>query len=212
MKRIFIFIIVMTSAQARELKDHGVYGELFPIKEKSLLEVIKSKLQGLSNSGELEKHQRYIMDTAKLKLQRPTPVAGLTKTTMARTFTYDPSITVPYDLADHKGEVFHKKGTKVNLLDTHSLSRSLLFIDGDDAEQITWAVDLPNKETDHHPKIILVKGSPLELSERLKIPVFFDQNGTLVKKLGITQVPAKVSQKDKVLEIEEIKLTEIDHD
>ena len=39
---------------------------------------------------------------------------------------------VPDEEADHKGQVFHKKGTKVNPLETQSLRCSLLFIDGDE--------------------------------------------------------------------------------
>ncbi len=188
-------------------KDHGVYGETFPVQEKSLLEVIKSKLQGLSDSGKLAEHQQHILKQTKEKAQRPTPATGITKTTVPRFFTYDPTITVPYDLMDHKGQVFHKKGTKVNPLETQSLRCSLLFIDGDDAGQVAWArgfYDIVGET--HKPKIILVKGAPLELIESHKIPVYFDQAGSLVKKLGINQVPAHVSQKDKVLQIEEIDL------
>ncbi len=190
-----------------ESKDHGVYGETFPIQEKSLLEVIKSKLQALSESGKLAEHQQHILNQTKEKANRPTPTVGITKTTAARTFTYDPTITVPYDLMDHKGQVFHKKGTKVNPLETQSLRCSLLFIDGDDPNQVNWArgfYDIVGET--HKPKIILVKGAPLELIESHKIPIYFDQAGSLVKKLGITQVPAHVSQKDKVLQIEEIDL------
>lgn len=190
-------------------KDHGVYGETFPVQEKSLLEVIKSKLQTLSESGKLEEHRQHIIKQTKEKVQRPTPVIGVTKTTVARTFTYDPTITVPYDLMDHKGQVFHKKRTKVNPLETQSLRCSLLFIDGDDSAQVNWArgfYDIVGEI--HKPKIILVKGAPLELIESHKIPMYFDQAGSLVKKLGITQVPAHVSQKDKVLQIEEIELGE----
>ena len=190
-------------------KDHGVYGETFPVQEKSFLEVIKIKLQGLSESGKLEEHQQHILNQTKEKASRPTPVTGITKTTTARTFTCDPTITVPYDLMDHKGQVFHKKDTKVNPLETQSLRCSLLFIDGDDPSQVNWArgfYDIVGET--HKPKVILVKGAPLELIESHKIPVYFDQAGSLVKKLGITQVPAHVSQKDKVLQIEEIELGE----
>lgn len=204
-----VFMMGISVVYASEVKDHGTYGETFSIQEKSLLEVIREKLQKLSDSGQLEKHQQKILKSAKQKIKQPEPVVGIVKTKIARTFTYDPSITVPYDLKDHKGQIFHKKGTSVNPLETHSMRCTVLFIDGDDPDQVAWAKGFHKVVGENYkPKIILVKGSPLELSKSHHIPIYFDQGGTLVKKLGITQVPAKVSQKDKVLQIEEIDLGE----
>jgi conjugal transfer pilus assembly protein TraW len=53
-------------------------------------------------------------------------------------------------------------------------------------------------------KIVLVQGTPLLLTKEHKRTFFFDQGGVLVKKLGLSKVPARVSQKDKVLLVEEI--------
>lgn len=209
MKQIFLSVMMVSTIYAAEVRDHGTYGEIFPFQEKSLLEVIKEKLQKLWDSGEMEQHQEKIMTSAKQKIQRPAPVAGIARTKTSRTFTYDPSITVPYDLKDHKGQIFHKKGTRVNPLESHSIRSSLLFIDGDDSDQVAWAKGFYDVIGESYkPKIIMIKGSPLELSESHNVPVYFDQGGTLVKKFGITQVPAHVSQKNKILQIEEIDLGE----
>ena len=54
-------------------------------------------------------------------------------------------------------------------------------------------------------KLILTKGAPLALMEELKAPVYFDQGGFLVKKLGIHHVPAIVTQEKLRLRIEEIE-------
>lgn len=195
-------------AKGTQVTDLGVYGETFPIEEKSLLEVIKAKLQRLSESGKLEDHQKIILKKAKEQLNRPTPASGLSKTTIPRSFTYDPSITVPYDLKDHEGRVFHRQSTKVNPLDTHSLRCPFLFVDGDDSEQVAWAIKRHQAARAlHKPKIILVQGAPFDLSKRLNLPIYFDQSGVLVKKFGITQVPARVSQKERMLIIDEVKLT-----
>lgn len=190
-------------------KDLGVYGEVFPIKEKSLLEVIQTKLQALKESGALEAHQKAIAAKTKDKVMHPEPVDGLHKTTKPRSFAYDPSITVPYDLKDHQGKVFQQKGTKVNPLDTHPFRSPFLFVDGDDSEQVAWAIKEHQLATNNHkPKIILVKGAPFDLSKEINLPVYFDQSGALVKKFGIAQVPACISQKDKVLLIEELNIEE----
>jgi conjugal transfer pilus assembly protein TraW len=202
-----------SQAEDPRVEDLGVYGETFPIEEKSLLEIIKTKLQALSASGKLEEHQKIILRKAKEQLNRPPPIKNIHRTTTPRSFDWDPSITVPYDLKDHKGQVFHQKGTKVNPLDTHSFRCPFLFVDGDDPEQVAWAIKQHQAARAlHKPKIILVQGTPFALSKKLNLPVYFDQSGVLVKKFGITQVPARVSQKEqtrlsRALMVDEINLT-----
>jgi conjugal transfer pilus assembly protein TraW len=202
-----IFTVQANDVHAEDIQvtDLGTYGETFPIQEKSLLEVIKAKLQALFESGKLEDHQKIILKTAKEQLNRPAPVRDLVKTTTPKSFIYDPSITVPYDLKDSEGQVFHHKGTKVNPLETHSLRSSLLFVDGDDSEQVAWAIrEHKTSEPFRKPKIILVQGAPFDLEKKLHLPIYFDQSGVLVKKLGINQVPARVSQTGKKLLVEEV--------
>lgn len=194
-----------SEADEQQPKDLGAYGEVFSIQEKSLLEVIQTKLQALKESRALENHQKVIVEKTKKKVIHPDPVVGVHKTTKPRSFGYDPSITVPYDLKDHQGEIFHQKGTKVNPLDTHAFKTPFLFVDGDDSEQVVWAIKEHKLAMNNHKtKIILVKGTPFALSKKLNLPVYFDQFGTLVKKFGITQVPARVFQQDKLLLIEEL--------
>jgi len=199
----FFFHPVLSKATSKpELqKDFGVVGTTFEIKEEDLLEVIEKKLQQMSVDGSLETHQKQMADKAQEKIKRPNPVEGIQHTTKPRSFLYDPSLTVPYDLKDHEGRVFHAKGTKVNPLDFKSLSKPLLFIDGDEKAQVEWAM-----EQEPLAQIILTGGSPFELMEKLDRPIYFDQGGTLTKKLGIVQVPARVTQQDKTLLIEEILL------
>jgi len=118
-----------TRVEDTRIEDLGTYGETFPIQEKSLLEVIKTKLKSLAESGKLAGHQKTILKKAKEQLNRPTPVKGLAKTTTPRSFPYDPSIMVPYDLKDHEGRVFQEKGTMVNPLGD-ALSKMSLIVCG----------------------------------------------------------------------------------
>ncbi len=198
-----LWLILLYSA-ALSAKDLGTFGETFPIVEENLLSFIQGKLIQLQSAGELEKHQKTIVDRVVKGIERPVAVEGIIKTRNARKIYYDPSITVPYDLKDHKGRVFHKAGTIINPLETHQLKRPLFIIDGDDLEQVNWAKN--QKSLD--PKIILVKGSPFNLIKTHNITVFFDQGGSIVKKLGIKQIPARVDQEGKKLVISEILLEE----
>lgn len=182
-------------------KDYGAIGTTFEIIEEDLLEVIESNLKRVVEKGNLETHQKQITQKVVTKIKRPQAIEGIHHTTKTRSFTYDPSVIIPYDLKDHKGQIFYGKGTKVNPLNYQSLTKPLLFIDGDDQEQMNWAMT-----QDSQALVILVKGSPFELMETLNRSVYFDQNGVLVKRLGIGQVPARVTQEGKHLLIEEINL------
>lgn len=196
------FTLPLTPSQAKDL---GNFGQTFTISEVDLLEQIQSRLSSLEADGSLLEHQQKIAQKTKEGVERPHPVEGVAKTQKARGFTFDPSITVPYDLKDHQGRIFQKKGEKVNPLDQVVLSKTLVFFDGDDPVQQAWVME-EIKESQEKFKLILVKGAPLELMEQWRIPVYFDQSGVLCKKLGIRHVPARVSQKDKHLQVEEILL------
>jgi conjugal transfer pilus assembly protein TraW len=183
-------------------QDLGTFGTTFPIQERSLLAVIQEKLQALQANGWLEKHQQQINKQIKKTLYRPIPVQGLKTTTKARSYLFDPSIVITSDIKDHEGRIIQTKGV-INPLKTVSLTKALLFINGDDEPQVSWALT-QYRDAQNKPKIILVAGSPLKLTEQHDIPFYFDQSGVITKKLGFIQVPARVTQKGLFLLVEEV--------
>ncbi len=206
--RYFLLFFLMTeywklnTAKAFSL---GTYGHSFEFLEPDLLKQIEHKLKALNEDGTLAEHEMKIMEKTKASVLRPQGVKGMTKAVEDRTFTYDPSLLVPYDLKDHQGRVFHKAGTRVNPLQYKSLSSALVFLDGEDLNQVAWAESIQAKQTS---KVILTSGAPFQLMEKWKVPVYFDQGGTLTKKLGIRHVPALVVQEGLKLKISEIALKE----
>lgn len=184
-------------------KDKGVYGELFEIEEKDLLEHVTSRLKDLEGNGELKGIQDGIQKRIMKNIEEPRDIDGIIKTKEARVFEFDPTIEVTEDLKDRKGRIFAKKGDKYNALNYITYSKTLLFIDGEDEEQIEWAKLKLLKHK--NVKIILVKGKPLKLQERLKRPIYFDQYGIITKRMGIKQAPARVWQEEgkKVLTVSE---------
>ena len=98
-------------------------------------------------------------------------------------------------------------GTKANPLDIVSLSRHLLFFDARDSRQVRRARELM---THYQGKVkpILTGGSYLDLMKSWRVPVYYDQQGMLTRRLGITQVPALVSQEGKRLRIDEMEVTQ----
>lgn len=201
-RTVFLAALLLFSVTARA-QDLGVIGPVYPIAEPSLLEVILAKLREADANGVMARLQRDTQASVKLGIEQPAPVARITKTTKARSFYYDPSIVVPYAITDADGKVIVAPGTRVNPLDTVSLSKRLLFIDARDAAQIGRARGIL-EEHGGKVKVILTGGSYLELMRYWKRPVFYDQQGQLTDQLGIRHVPALVTQEGRRLRIDEI--------
>lgn len=181
----------------------GIQGSTVAITERNLLEVIEEKLQQASKTGQLASIQKEIQQKVAHKAQNPTRVKGIRKTITPRRFYFDPTLTVDHDIKDHEGKLIHSKGTRVNPLDTLSWGKPLVFLDGDDESQVTWALT-------HYPKakFVLIGGKPLDISKQYQTRFYFDQGGALIKKFKIQQVPALISQDDKHLLIEELLVKE----
>lgn len=212
LQRFVLKTLIFTSAilchcNTAHAKSLGIHGVIYAIEEQDPIQVIQQKLKVMENSGELEQRNLELQKKTRASVERPKPVEGITKATKGRIFYYDSTYIVKEDLKDHQGRVFAKKGTRINPLETVTFSQNLIFLDGDDEEQLVWVQKQCSKSIGNNSvRLILVKGAPLELSEELGIPVYFDQNGILSKKLGVQHVPAVVSQDNLRLRIQEIRL------
>ena len=189
-------------AQATNL---GTIGPTYPVAEKNLLDVIMARLRAKEASGELKRHELEARDRAAYAVNNPRPVDGLRRALAARTFYFDPTFTLQSNVVDGTGAVLFPAGTRKNPLEVVSLSKHLLFFDARDPGQVARAREL----IEHYQgkvKPILVGGSYLDLMKRWNKPVFYDQDGTLVRKFGIAAVPAIVSQEGQRLRIDEVPL------
>ncbi|MBI5792718.1 MAG: type-F conjugative transfer system protein TraW [Rhodocyclales bacterium] len=183
----------------------GKIGPTYPIAEQNLLEHITAKLKEKERSGELAKLQQQARARATATVTNPPAVPGLKAAETARTFYFDPSVQLPQNVLDERGRVLFAAGTVKNPLDVISMSKHLLFFDGRDARQVKRARELIDLYRGR-VKPILVGGSYLNLMKSWQIPVYYDQQGLLVRKLGITAVPAIVSQEGKRLRVDELAL------
>jgi conjugal transfer pilus assembly protein TraW len=192
MVKTLTFLSVIFGTAFISAEDLGIFGETFEIAEKNLLEEILEKLRRMAADGTMEREQKNMQKQIAEDIKRPKAVAGIMHTREPRKFEFDPTISVTRDLKDHRGRVFARKGDRFNPLDMISVSKPLLFIDGDDEDHIFW-VELRLK-TYPTAKVILVNGSPFEVEKKPDREIFFDQHGALTQKLGIKQVPALVYQ------------------
>lgn len=190
-------------APAAHAENLGAIGPTYPIAEKSLLEVIMSRLRAKEASGDLKRLEQEARDRASAAVNSPKPVPGLRRAEAPRTFYFDPSFTLQTNVVDERGAVLFPAGTRKNPLEVVSLSKHLLFFDARDPRQVERARELIDRYQGK-VKPILVGGSYLDLMKRWNKQVFYDQDGTLVRKFGITAVPAIVSQEGQRLRIDEV--------
>jgi conjugal transfer pilus assembly protein TraW len=183
--------------------DLGKIGPTYGIAEPHLLADIERRLREKERSGELQR----LMDEARTRsvaaVRQPRPVPGLKPAESSRTFYVDPSFTLDRNIVDASGRLMFPAGTRKNPLEVVSLSRRLLFFDGRDPRQVIRARQLM-AGNEARIKPILIGGSYLELMKSWRVPVYYDQQGMLTRRLGIRQVPALVSQDGLRLRIDEM--------
>lgn len=189
----------LKKSQQYQIKDYGVLGQLFKIAEKSLLEEIKEKLELAEKDGRLGKLQEEFNNRVKSRVMRPVAVAGIGTTRENRQWTWNPTYYQKDDITDGRGSIVVRGGTSINPLDKLSWGEPLLFINGDDEDQIAWVKQ-------QRGRIVLVKGAPLEVSQKLGRDIYFDQGGIYTRKFNIENVPAIVKQQDRLLLVREVRI------
>jgi conjugal transfer pilus assembly protein TraW len=192
--------ILILALLGLEAKDLGIQGHVFPIEEEDLLEKLHKQTHALVQE-ELLTMQKKVQQHYTTYLQEPKPVQGLQDAPVYRIFYVDPTLCVDREVKDHKGQLMISKNQCINPLTLVHTLETLLFFDATQPLQVEWARNQPQPV-----KWVLTKGRPLELEERENRPIYFDQNGMLVKKFGIQKLPAKVSQEGLKLKVEEIPL------
>ena len=202
---LLVAVEALTAAALVRAEDLGTVGPTYAIEEPHLLTAIEQQLRQKEKSGELARLEAQARERVVDSIEHPKPLPGITRTASARSFYFDPSIVAPENIVDAKGNILVPAGTRANPLAVVSLSKHLLFFDGTDERQVDRARELI---TYYQGKVkpILVAGSYLALMQRWQLPVYFDQQGALTRKLGITHVPALVSQEGLQLRIDELAL------
>ncbi len=198
--------LMLGAAGGARAMDLGVIGPTYEISEPHLLQMIEQRLREKERSGELGRLQAEARDRGIATVKNPAPVAGLRATETVRTFYFDPSFTLDRNILGPQGELLFAAGTRKNPLEVVALSRHLLFFDARDPRQVGRARQLI-AIYQGRVKPILVGGSYLDLMQSWHVPVYYDQQGLLTRRLGIMQVPALVSQEGLRLRIDELAVS-----
>ena len=200
----FLAIISMTSPCISQGKNLGVHGRVYQIQENDLLSVLQSRAQADLDSGEWARRVKVWQDQAKQQANRPQGI-DLPRATETTSHLYDPSIIVPKDIRDTNGLLIRAAGSEINPLRYISMTRHLVFIDGDDRVQVDWMIRLTEPEPDRY-KIILTQGPVVDLMKALNRQLFFDQNQVYIEKLSIKSLPALVYQSGLTLRVDEVAI------
>ncbi len=205
--RIFQIFILVILPNVTFAKDFGSVVNSYDIVETDALEMIKDKLSQMQESGKIEELQKKWQENSIKSANRPKDATNIIKRREA-TFVryYDPSITVTENLKDHNGIIFAKKGTRINPFDKlpFNYQPTMIFIDGDDEDQMNHAINLYEKN--NQLKIILIRGNIIDLIKNKKIRLYFDQNGALTNKFNLQYFPSLITREGKLLKITELAL------
>ena len=198
------FILIPCAMIANNIyaNDLGVMGETYTIIEIDFLEFIQSRVAMMQKNGQWQALQNKAQEEASYYRDRPKKVDGITRADKTKSWTFDPSIVLQNDISTPDGKLIAAAGTRVDPLIYISLSKALIFYNGDDQTQVRWALE-QDKKLNGRDKLILVNGSVLDQEKHFKQTIYFDQTGTLTTRFGITHVPAIVTQNGINLKITE---------
>ena len=124
--------------------DAKVIGPVYPITETDFIQMAQKKIQE-KMSGEDGKGWQDQQRSIRVAADRPTPVLGLRPTIHSRRWLFDPSFVIPSDVRSANGSILLKSGSRFNPLRKSALEKSLIFFDGDDPGQVSWAQSRTNK-------------------------------------------------------------------
>ncbi|KML57044.1 conjugal transfer protein TraW [Burkholderia cepacia] len=200
--RLVIAAALTTVVLCARADDLGVVGPTYPIAEHDAIAMLKHRLLELRANGGLAAIERRARQRALHDITSLPAVSGLTAVTEYSSRLIDPTVTYAKPVTNDEGAVIVPAGTRINPLDIVTLHERLVFFDGRDAAQVKAVQAMASRSGDA-VKPILTAGSWFDLTKSWKRQVYFDQQGRLTQRFGITRVPAVISQQGNQLLLEE---------
>ena len=187
---IFILASLCTFIPVSHAKNIGHYGQVFPVIEEDIRQLIMKRLHAMQDNGELLRHQQAIDQRVAEHIIRPEPL-HLTTTKTPKTFRINPTVLVSHDVWTPDGLLVAKKGMSINPFNHIKFTKTLFFFNADDANQVAW---VKKHYGDYgHVKFILTGGDIREAAEHFG-RIYFDLNGVITSRLHIKHVPSVVNQ------------------
>lgn len=197
---ILLILLALSFMPMSHAKNLGQYGQVFPVIEEDLRQVILKRLKAMEESGALLKHEALISKQVAESILRPNPLS-LTSTKAPKTFLIDPTVWVSKDIFTPDGTLLAKKGLAINPFKHIQFSKTLFFFNADDGKQLSW---VKNHYKDYDQVKFILTGGDIRKTSELLGRIYFDLNGVISTQLQIKHVPSVVYQKGlfwKVVEI-----------
>lgn len=193
-------VSLLCSAGAARAKHLGQVGKVYEIAEPDALEEIQAKAAGIDWDKALggEKKKELIEG------YRPENLAKLPRAEKNRTRLIDMTYELDADLPDGKGGSLYPKGFRFNPLEYFSYPNILVFIDGDDQDQVEWFQE-SKLSRDDRTRLILTGGAFAELNRKLERPVYY-LTEPIKNRLRLEAAPSIIWQKGLAMEVKEIHI------
>ncbi|MFZ5572895.1 MAG: hypothetical protein ACOZF0_21050 [Thermodesulfobacteriota bacterium] len=196
---LFLIVFVASSATAG-IRSLGVIGRVYPIAEQDALSEIKARAAAVDwenmirSPGNLEKIRQF----------RPAGIPKLPRATRDRTFSVDMTHTLDFDIPDGRGGILYPAGYNFNPLEYVSYPRTLVIIDAEDPDQVTW-LKTSGHAADSKTRILITDGAYGDIRSRIDRHVYFAMP-EVIKRFHIQAVPSVIRQNKDNMEVKEIGL------
>ncbi len=147
-----------------------------------------------------ERPLTFSRDQFKNALNRMMPKTHVPEVKVSRRYSVDPSVQVGLPVTDHTGRIVISAGTRVNPLERLPSFRPIMIIDGTKKKQIEWAAGIQGS-----PLVFVTAGDVLDLSRHFGRQIY-PAPSALIERFAIERVPAMLSSKNGMIEVEEVVL------
>ena len=204
---ILVFFLLPVRAEAIHL---GRYGRTYPVVERDFIELIKER----ANTINWERIYAQLRIAFKKRLDSGKNLFGkinLLPAKKQRSFTFQLSYTLPYDIRDINANVIYPEGFTFNPLDYIHYPFVLVVIDGIDDKHISWFLKNRQKLGGINTKVLVTRGNIMVLAEKLNQPVYF-VTPEIVKTFNLKYIPCTIRQIKNRIEVTEYVVKENDKD
>ena len=161
--------------------DLGIYGKVWDIKEIDLKQLIAEELHEV----DVKQIQVTYKNQAEHFGENLTPNL-LPNSDQTKTIYVDPSISLSKNIVIN-GKILYKKGSFVNPLTVIRPSDNMLFFDGDNQDQLNFALHALKVEP-YRLMLVMTKGNPIQLANKIHRPIYYATQG-IISRFHITKIP-----------------------
>ena len=183
----------------------GTVGTTYEIVEKDALIALQERAKEVNWNRVFsrEKTEKLIRE------YRPKDIISLPRAEKNGTFHVDMTYSLDFDIPDGKGGILYPGGYTFNPLEYVRMPTTLVMINGDDPEQVSW-FNQSAYNKDVKTMLLLVEGSYADVAKKLNRPVFYADK-RIIDKFNLKAVPSVVRQDGLFMEVKEVALCSSDH-